>query len=102
MPHILVSGIVAGRDKRPYVQMDLDGRMAQLSIAQARSVALDLLRAAGYAEADAMIWRFFDKNNFPHGAAGALMQEFRDFRSELEMEKVEKRDIDADTGEERG
>jgi hypothetical protein len=89
MPNILISGIVAARDKMPYVQVDIDGRMVQLGMGEARSVALDLLRAAGYAEADAMIRRFFDKQDYPRGAADALMVEFREFRAELEKQRVD-------------
>lgn len=85
-----VQGIVAQRNKKPYVQLSNDnGMIGQFTIAEARNVALDLLRAASYAEADAMILKFFSKEQFPDGAAAAVMQEFRDFRMELDTEKVD-------------
>lgn len=94
--HILISGIVSGRDKRPYVHVDVGGRLVQLSIADARNIALDLFRACSYAEADAMILKFFDKQEYPEGAAAALMVEFREFRHELDTENVERTTEDPD------
>lgn len=92
-----VQGIVAARDGRPYVQMaNTKGMIGQFTIAEARSVALDLLRAASYAEADAMLHRFFSKMELPQGALAALMIEFRDFRNELDTERVEKSTSDPD------
>lgn len=85
-----VNGIVAHRNRRPYVVLSKnESTVAQLTIAQARSVALDLLRAASYAETDAMVLKFFSKMDFPEAAAGALLVEFRDFRHELDSEAVE-------------
>lgn len=97
MPHILVSGMVAYRDKRPYVQLSIDGRLVQMTVAEARNVAQDILTQVSRAEADAMIHRFFEKQQFPEGAGAALMQEFREFRSELDREQVEKFEKDTDT-----
>ncbi len=87
MPHILVSGIVSQRDKRPYVHIDVDGHLVQLSMAEARGVANDILTQAFRAEADAMIHKFFDKQGYPEAAGAALMKEFRDFRSELDEQR---------------
>lgn len=95
-PSILVGGIVSHRDGLPYVQVDFDGKLLQMSMGQARSIAFDLLRACGYAEADAMILRFFDANHFPKNAAGALMIQFRDFRAKLDSENVERFNVDPD------
>lgn len=98
--NIVVNGIVAARNGIPYVQIATDTRMiSQLTVAEARNVAFDILSAAHNAEADAMIVRFFGKMDFPDGALGALMVEFRQFRHELEMEKVERSQSDPDTGE---
>lgn len=93
---ILIGGIVSHRDRMPYVHMDVDGKLLQLSMAQARNVAFDLLRACGYAEADAMILKFFDTNQFPKDAAAALMVQFRDFRAELHSDAVERFNVDPD------
>jgi hypothetical protein len=89
MANILVGGIVAYRDKRPYVQIDVDGHMVQLSVAEARSVAVDIFRQASRAEADAMIYKYFAAHDLPETAAGKLMVDFRNFRSQLDSEKVE-------------
>jgi hypothetical protein len=58
---------VAYRDKRPYVQIDLDGHMVQLSVAEARSLAVDIFRQAPRAEADAMIYKFLEEHDLPGG-----------------------------------
>lgn len=85
--HFWVNGIVAVRDKKPYIQLSNDnGMIAQFSMSEARQVAMDILQMAGRTEADAMILKFFKKAEFPMGAAEALMQEFRDFRAELDSE----------------
>lgn len=86
---ISVEGIVAARDKRPYVVMYLNNQRAQLSIADARNVAMDILQMASRTEADAMILKFFKRNEFPAGAAAAIMVDFRDFRKELDSEPIE-------------
>jgi hypothetical protein len=96
-----VQGIVAARNGKPYVQLsNQDAMIAQLTIAEARSIALDLFRAASYAEADAMLHGFFKKHGIEQGALGALMMDFRDFRHALDMEKVDTRYSDPDTGKE--
>ena len=88
--HIFVSGIVAVRDGMPYVQIATEhGMMMQLSPAIARQIADDLLVQASRAEADAMLHKFFSKMEFPAGALGALMVEFRDFRAKIDDERVE-------------
>ncbi len=92
MGDVWVNGIVAVRDKMPYVQLSNEkGMIAQLSIAEARSVAMDILQMAARTEADAMIHRFFDKEGFPPGANSAIMLEFRDFRAALDQEEVERK-----------
>jgi hypothetical protein len=89
---IFVNGMVAMRDKQPFVAMDVDGKEVQLSVSAARQVALDLVQAASRAEADAMIFKFFDTSQFPPHAAAALMVEFRDFRAALDADKAERPD----------
>jgi hypothetical protein len=86
-----VNGIVAVRDKRPYVQVSTEnGIVAQFSMSEVRQVASDILQMSARTEADAMILKFFEKMDFPDGAAAALMQEFRDFRAELDSELAER------------
>ncbi len=92
-----VNGVVAVRDQKPYVQISNEkGIVAQFSMSDARKVAMDILQMAARTEADAMILKFFKKSEFPDGAAGALMREFRDFRAELDQEVAERSDNEAD------
>jgi hypothetical protein len=95
MPGILVNGIVAQRDKQPYIQiMRDDGMMvAQLTMAQARSIAQDILVMASRTEADAMLWRFWEKSELPTGGAQALM---------LVIPRVQKRTGRRESGQDRG
>jgi hypothetical protein len=94
-----VNSIVAARNSKPYVQLSNDkGMIGQFTVSEARSIAHDLQLAASRAEADAMILRFFRRHDLPDGAAAQLMQDFRDFRHELDMEQVEKSESDPDTG----
>lgn len=96
MPHFWVNGIVSNRDKKPYIQLSNEkGMIGQLSLGEARNVAMDILVMASRTEADAMILKFFEKMDFPEAAAGGLLVEFRDFRAELDQEVVE-RGIDKD------
>jgi hypothetical protein len=88
--HILVNGMVAYRDKMPYIQIDIDGHTVQLSMADARNVARDIERMCARTEADAMIHKFFSMNDFPEGANAAIMLAFREFRSKLDSESVDK------------
>jgi hypothetical protein len=89
--HFFVTGIVAARDKMPYIQLANENRMvAQLTMAQAHQIALDILVMAARTEADAMLLKFFKRSNFPDGAAGHLMVMFRDFRAELDAERTER------------
>jgi hypothetical protein len=88
---IIVGGIVALRDKQPYVVLENEnGRIAQLSIADARNIAMDILQMSSRTEADAIILHFFEKSDFPDGAAIALMADFRVFRQKLDMEATER------------
>jgi hypothetical protein len=97
--HIFVDGIVAARNKEPYIRLTVNGEKAQLSIAEAHKVANDLLKVAARTEADAMILRFFDKKDFPEGAGAALMQDFRFFRQTQDEKPVEGTVVDPDSGE---
>jgi hypothetical protein len=100
MADLLISGIVSSRDQQPYIQLATEERMiAQLSMAQARNVAMDILQMCARTEADAMIVKFFDKAEFPESACGALLIAFRDFRAELDDEKIETSRSDPDSGE---
>lgn len=95
-----VNGIVAQRDKQPYIQLSNEkGMIAQMSMAQARKIAMDILQMSARTEADAMIIKFFSRFELPEAAASQMLVEFRDFRAELDQEKVEGHLQDPDTGE---
>jgi hypothetical protein len=97
---IMINGIVSHRDKQPYIQISNEnGILAQLSMAQARNVAMDILQMSARTECDAMIRKFFDTNEFPEGAADALVISFRDYRAQLDDEEIKTSRSDPDTGE---
>jgi hypothetical protein len=77
----------------------VNGEKAQLTIAEAMKIAGDLLNTGARTEADAMLFRFFDKNGFPRGAAAALMQDFRYYRQQQDDKKVEQTITDPESGE---
>lgn len=84
-----VNGVVAARDHMPYIVLSKGtDRVAQMTMAQARNLANDLLVMASRTEADAMILKFFAKQGFPTGAGAAMMVAFRDFRAELDSEEA--------------
>lgn len=83
------------------VRLFRDGeQIGQLSMAEARNIAHDLLTMCARTEADAMILKFFDRNEFPSGAAAAIMVDFRDFRFRLDMEPVGRSVSDPDSAPE--
>ena len=100
MPDLWVNGVVAVADKLPYVQISNEnGIIAQMSMAEARDFAMDILQMSARTEADAMILRFFEKMEFPQPVAGHLLVEFRDFRASLDEQEVVRRIVDP--GEEK-
>jgi len=97
MAHIIINGIVSHRDTKPYIQiMTEQGVISQLSMADARNIAMNIMQMCARTEADAMIWKFFAKADFPESAGAALMKDFRDFRSELDAEAIETAETDPD------
>lgn len=91
MSDFWVSGIVAVRDKKPYIQLSNEkGIIAQLSMSETRQVAMDMLVMAARTEADALLWKFVKARELPEQMGGELMQMFRDFRAELDAEKAER------------
>ena len=96
MSNIIVNGIVSHRDRQPYIQIDIDGHLVQMSMSQARNVARDIEVMCARTEADAMIHKFFSAKDYPEGAGAALMLAFRDFRAKLDQEDVEKTRVDPD------
>jgi hypothetical protein len=91
MANFMVTGIVAARDKQPYIQLaNENGLIAQLTMAQAQQVAQDILTMAARTEMDAMVLAFFDKAEFPPNAGPALMMDLREYRAALDAEKLER------------
>jgi|SRR6188472_586721 len=87
---ISIEGIVARRDGQPYVVIFKgEERITQLSMAEARNIAHDLLTMCARTEADAMIHKYFSATQFPEEAGAAIMMEFREFRAKLDGEPVE-------------
>lgn len=97
--HVFVDGIVAARDKEPYVRLIINGEKAQLNVAEAHKIAVDLIKVAARTEADAMLFRFFTGNLFPPGAAAMLMKDFRYYRQTQDEKPVEQTTVDPDSGE---
>jgi len=94
-----VDGIVAMRDKQPYLRLFMGGeQIGQVTMAAARKIAADIVQMCARTEADAMILTWFEKQGFPMAACAALMVEFRDFRRALDGETVEGSMSDPDTG----
>jgi hypothetical protein len=91
MADFWVNGIVAARNHMPYVQLSNEkGMIAQLSMSEARKIAMDILIMASRTEMDAMVHKFFnDALDAPSDAVVAAMALFRDFRHERDMEKAE-------------
>jgi hypothetical protein len=87
MPNIEIVGIVAARNKEPYVEYTVDGNRVQLTPSEARKIAGDLVLGASRAEADAMVLRFFADRDLPEAAAAAFLIDFRDFRLGLDLNK---------------
>lgn len=100
-----MNGIVSSRDQMPYVQLSNEkGMIAQLSMGQARKIAMDMLVMCSRTEMDAMLHRFmrekFESEEAANtGAANAMMILFREYRAELDQEKVESGLTNPDTGE---
>jgi cell fate (sporulation/competence/biofilm development) regulator YlbF (YheA/YmcA/DUF963 family) len=95
--HVVVDGIVAMRDKLPYIRLMIGDTQAQLSMADARKVAADIVQMAARTEADAMVYAFFSAEQYPEGAAAALMHQFRQFRLKLDQETVSGSHIEPET-----
>ena len=90
MSDFWVNGIVSQRDKQPYIQLSNEkGMIAQLTVGQARTIAQDILVMASRCEADAMLIKFFEREEFPAGASSALLVQFREFRAGLDDDQIE-------------
>jgi hypothetical protein len=99
MADFWVNGIVAVRDGNPYIQLSNEkGMIAQLSMSEARQIAMDILVMASRTEVDAMVIKFFGKFDLPKEAASGMLVEFRDFRAHLDADKAERSEDDRTEG----
>lgn len=90
MADFWVNGIVSNRDQQPYIQLSNEkGMIAQLSMAEARTIAMDILVMASRTECDAMVLKFFSDLELPREAAAGMLMQFRDFRAALDQEHVD-------------
>lgn len=95
-----VNGIVSHRDQQPYVQLSNEkGMIAQLSMGQARKIAMDMLVMASRTEMDAMLHKFMREQIQNEKAGNQMMILFREYRAELDQEIVEGKMTDPDSGE---
>lgn len=101
MAHFWVNGIVAVRDGEPYIQLSNEkGMIAQLTMGEARQIALDILVQSARTEMDAMLVSWLVKDmDAPTEAAAAAMAHFRDFRAAADQEKVERTSDGSEAGE---
>ena len=98
--HFWVNGIVSQRDKQPYVQLSNErGIVAQMTMAQARNVALDILQMSARTEMDAMLLRFCNEKLEHEEVGEQMMMLFSEYRMQLDQEKVERAHQDPDSGE---
>jgi len=90
MSDLIVGGVVAIRDYQPYIQLlNENGLIAQLTMSEARKIAMDILVMASRTEMDAMVHKFFADIGGPEEAGTHAMALFRDFRAKLDQELVE-------------
>ena len=61
-------------------------KLHSFQIAEAKNFANDILVMCSRSEADAMIHKFFNKQELPLHAATLIMHEFREFRMELDAQ----------------
>jgi hypothetical protein len=90
MPDLLITSIVSGRNQEPFVQIMLDGKIAQFSPAEAQSFALQLMTAAEAALGDAFLVHFM--GGVAQGAdrdamLGRLLHGYRDYRMNVRGSK---------------
>ena|SRR5271170_3001998 len=89
MARLIINGVVAAQDFQPHIQIGIDpGALAQLSIAEARLVATDILQICARAETDSMLRKFIHEQHLPQEAGLALIQKFRDYRKVRDADEI--------------
>jgi hypothetical protein len=89
--HFFVNGIVSQRNQQPYIQLSTEhGLITQLTMNEARQIAMDIIVQASRTEMDAMFLNFLKTElEAPEAAGAAALMGFRDYRAGLDDEKVE-------------
>lgn len=91
-----VNGIVSQRDKQPYIQLSNEnGMIAQLTMSQARQIAMDMLVMASRAEVDAMVHEFCAA--ISPELSNQMMFAFREYRAKLDADKAERSEGSGET-----
>lgn len=86
--NIWVETLVSHRTGQPLVQIAWYDHTGQLTPAEARDLARNLLDAASIAEADAGLVRFLkERVGLEHNAAGTMLNELREYRRVWEQEE---------------
>lgn len=89
MAEILVTSLVSGRTQMPRVEIQMESPRAQLSHLEAIDLALNILQCVTGAQADAFIYQWVHKRipNAGDTEAVRLMQDFREFRDEIDKKE---------------
>lgn len=82
MAHIFVKTHV-GPDFQPHVQLILDGAIAELTVAEAQTIAYDLLKMSARSESDAALFQSF---TFP--VAQQLCEHLKTIREQIDIERM--------------
>ena len=84
---ILVSSLISHRDHGPRIDITVGEIRVQLSAMEARDLINNLTQCVAAAESDAFIFNFLrEKLDQPIEISARLIQEFRDYRDELERQ----------------
>ncbi len=81
---IWVDSMISHRTQEPIVNLSWGDRNLQLSIAQARDLAMNVLEASEAAQSDAVMLRFVDHiggDSLNEGQKGKILHDFRRFRA---------------------
>lgn len=86
-PHIAISSLYGAAANMPLVELELVGYprpRIQMTVDQARSIALQLLEACEAAQSDALVFRFATQViDLDAHAATMLLRQFRQMREDL-------------------
>lgn len=88
-PNLVISSVVSGRTRKPYVQLQWGEERGQLTPAEAVEHATKIIRAAESALSDAFLVNFFsEKLDIAPELALGVLADFRRYREVREMEDL--------------